>query len=138
MIGAAMQGLRAAVLVVTAPLLAQQETYYTVPLGDLVKREQLEGSPRHRFDWSLAQTMRPYALLDGPGEARVLVPAGNWFAPDAVVGASMLCVKAPAGAAPKGRLWIAKPDQSGMLEVPFELGKERAAAADEGAARFAD
>ena len=103
--------------------------YCTQPLGDM---EFVEGAlpkvaqSRVPRAW---RSMRPYATLDGPGEVYVQVsstPAwGERYE------SMSLAVKAPAGKPVAGRLFLAKPDYSGMVALRFRIDEAMLGADDE-------
>src|SRR5262249_39061342 len=106
---------------------AQKPADYELPLRDLIAPEKVGETTR--WDYALARAFAPYAILEGPGEACVLGSHAleGYGGARALVEGGTLCVRAPGDKDVKGRLFVPKSDLSGMLEVPFTIGRDKAA-----------
>jgi hypothetical protein len=108
-----------------------EDAYYHVPLSSLTITE---GSLPPRFEWKgrgweMADALRPYAVLDAEGEAFVSGPALQpWGPPGPAFQSTFLGMRAPNGASLTGRLFVPKPDLSGMVALKFKVD----AAAEQG------
>ena len=116
-----------------------EDSYYRVRISDLKITEgelpKEPSQPQWRY-WQRAQTMRPYAVLDGPGE--VYVGTGDstrgspfwtpmpesWQRDDRVA----LFVRTPQEGDIPGRLYFPKSDWSGMEALKFTIPAKEAKA----------
>jgi hypothetical protein len=125
-----------AILVSFAATALAGDAYYNIPIqdlklveGSLPKREKPDWQAYSRASWKYEMT-RPYATLDGPGEAYVVGRAGPGdplfdprpSVPVNPVGPGMrLLIRAEEGKDLSGRLFVAKPDLSGMQVLRFTV-----------------
>src|SRR5208282_4426011 len=116
--------------------------YYDVPIPDLKLVEgSLPEEPKRpsEINWryyNRANAMRPYAFVEGPGEAYLTGPGneGNYYAPSfgspQAKGQDHILLSAPEGKEVKGRLVLVKADWSGMdllrFVVPASAAKPEA------------
>jgi hypothetical protein len=105
-------------------LACAEDVYYHVPLTSLTFTEgKLPTETAYTGTaWQMADSMQPYAVLDGPGEVFVGgETVFRWTQPGQAYRNSFLAVCAPKGAAPTGRLFVPKTDLSGMVALKFKL-----------------
>lgn len=110
------------------------EAFYSVPISELSLTEgQLSAededfsniSWRKRMQWGLS--MRPYAVVDGEGEAYVQTSLERSFAWDATATrAGSLTLRSPTPRTLEGRLYLPKRDWSGMSMVRFRVAASAA------------
>ena len=115
------------------------DAYYDVPIrelklteGELPVRKEISrwrpSSERERL-----RAMRPYAVLDGPGEVYVVgrgEPRDTWYsphyrgysAPSSTTGpGTLVCIRAHEGKAVTGRLYVPNADLMGMIVLKFTV-----------------
>lgn len=98
-----------------------EDAYYDVRLGDLKLAEgQIPGDAH-----SSVGDSRPYATLDGQGEAYVRFPAG-WRGFERPVGDAAVSMSAPAGHDVSGHLWFFRPHTDGAQGVGFVVPASQA------------
>src|SRR6266568_6622157 len=102
-----------------------EDAYYYVPLTSLALSE---GKLPTHFEWNsstwkLAEALKPYPVIDGEGEGFVsgetLQPWSR--SPEGSYQSTFLTLRAPKGQAVTGRLFLPKPDFSGMVALKFKL-----------------
>lgn len=103
-----------------------EDTYFEVPLDRLALTEgRLPGaSAPFAEKWELRQAMRPYVVLDGGGEAYgefPPLPASPIELQDASLPPQGIVIRTSQSGAVTGRLFLAKPDSSGMMFVRFKV-----------------
>ncbi|HEY8666313.1 MAG TPA: hypothetical protein VIL86_06595, partial [Tepidisphaeraceae bacterium] len=136
-----MRWVAAVVMLVCAAAAARaEEVFYKVALSDLKLTggalPQKEGEQREIVSWERERAMTPFVVLDGPGEAYISGLSterrprfGHSEAeiredgPDGQAAKEVrtLHVRAPKGKDVSGRLFVAKPDGSKMVEVKFTI-----------------
>jgi hypothetical protein len=111
-------------LLVLAPAGRAEDAYYslrlsglTITAGELPRRD---GLPLDARELRRSRALRPYVVLDAPGEAFVInndpVRPANW----------PLCVRAEGGTDVTGRLFLPKADWNGMVAVKFRIAASAA------------
>lgn len=119
---------------------AAEDVYYSVPIGELKLTEgKLPDAgktdvPKTTANWRQSAAMEPDAVLDGAGEAYLTMDDGwpRWTSNLALWRQNgRLVVRAPAGKAVSGTLYLPKADQNEMLRLKFALAE----ATDKGARR---
>jgi hypothetical protein len=92
---------------------------------------------RFRRRWMIERLTLPYVIMDGAGEAfpeMFDAETLQWgaFRPTAesVTANSTLLIRLPEGAPATGRLYLVKPDASGMIPLRFEIPADLASAPD--------
>jgi len=104
-----------------------EDAFFHVPLTSLTFIEGAlpTGSTPKMFDFQLFPVFQPYAALDGEGEVYIggesLRP---WTPPERLYSNSILAARAPKGKEVTGRLFVPKPNFSGMTILNFKLGPE--------------
>ena len=107
------------------------DVFYRVSIGDLKfsegklpADEQLTSS--RRIPWISYRSFRPYAVLDGEGEAYVSSPGntGPWMSPVQSTAQAFLCVHVAAPRKIAGVLYWPKNDWSGMQKLRFAIETE--------------
>ncbi len=101
------------------PLAKLNLTEGSLPAGDSV------GNPR---SWPLMQLIQPYATLDGAGEIYVSASRPIWQRGNNAPGQA-ISVCAPEGREITGRLFLPKPDFSGLVQVRFRISSTNASPA---------
>ena len=111
------------------------DAYFFLPVKDLQITEGAIPQPAHSdHSWWRGRFREsdPYALLDGGGEAYVRSP--DQFTPWTADGTNrheitdpVIAIRAPQGADVTGRLFLPKPDHSGMALIKFKVAESRAA-----------
>ncbi len=104
-----------------------EDAYFheTISSLTLVEGALPSGSEPRSFDWQKAPAFQPYAVLDGDGE--VYIGGDNlepWRPPDQAYRSATLAARAPKGNEVTGRLFVPKPDFSGMIILKFKLGPQ--------------
>ncbi|HEX4643972.1 MAG TPA: hypothetical protein VH598_00030, partial [Verrucomicrobiae bacterium] len=107
-----------------------EDAYYQVRFTDLnftegaLPKERTPGSSRI---WLAGQAMEPYAVLDGEGEAFI---GGATFEPwmQNAYRDEILAVRAPKDKEVTGRLFLPKPDFSGLVPLKFKISSTAKAA----------
>ena len=112
------------------------DAYYNIPLQELklVDGKLPVRTSNRIYNWNWTQTLRPYVVLDGPGEAYVSDANNPWFpsyfavpeasAPDSedrpAVGTRVF-VRAAAGKEVTGRVVLPNGDSTGMVSLKFTI-----------------
>ncbi len=99
------------------------DAFYKVPLTKLnLQGGVLPTTSPAGLSAPAAFAMQPYATLEGEGEAYFgglsLEP---WMAPTLNSDTAFLVIRAPAGQAPQGKLFVMKSDQKGMVRLGFQV-----------------
>jgi hypothetical protein len=103
------------------------DAFFHIPVPSLTFTEGAlpTGSAPRKFDLQLFPAFQPYAALDGEGEVFIggetLMP---WSPPERLYSNSILAARAPKGKEVTGRLFVPKPDFSGMAILRFKLGSD--------------
>jgi hypothetical protein len=109
-----------------------EDAYFEVPLDKLALTEgQLPAAGAPSMEkWELRQSMRPYIVLDGPGEAygQTPPPANQFELQDASLLPQAIVIHTPQSGPVTGRLFLAKPDSTGMMFVRFKVPADAAKA----------
>jgi hypothetical protein len=111
-------------LALSSCLAWSEDVYFQVPITSLPLTEGKLPEPvtPKRYDWRMQETVQPYAVLDGAGEAFVGgEPIRPWNPNGRAYQNSFLMVSAPKGAAPTGRLFVPNGDFSRMVALKFKL-----------------
>ncbi|MDB6109673.1 MAG: hypothetical protein JWR69_1423 [Pedosphaera sp.] len=113
------------VLLGTQAVLAE-DVYYHVRFGDLTFTEgalpKETSSSWESRQWRTAEAMQPYAVLDGAGEVFLAGEAADrWTPPVQVYQQGILAIRAPKDKEVTGRLFVPKPDFSGMTALTFKI-----------------
>ena len=106
-----------------------KDAFYDVPLREL---KLVDGSlpvvkeNRHWRRFEQIRAMRPYATIDGQGEAHVARRDGSdspWYLPDATqdLAAARVLIRAPEGKDISGRLVVPNSKQTGMVSLNFTV-----------------
>jgi len=100
------------------------DAYYHLPVASLKLTEGAlpvaDAAASGRRTWQLQSVVQPYATLDGAGEVYVSGNTPAWNRAAGAAGQSLsLC--APEGKEVTGRLFLPKPDFSGMVPVHFKI-----------------
>jgi hypothetical protein len=105
-----------------APSFAQ-DAYYHVPIVSLnISGGKLPTDFQwNRFGWEMLETLQPFAVLDGPGEAFINgEPLQQWGARESYQN-MLLVLSAPKGSAITGRLFLPNADLNGMVALKFKI-----------------
>jgi hypothetical protein len=114
----------AVVLALCAAHATAEEAYYDVSLTDL---RLTEGQLPADLDvWRMRlPERRPYAVLDGEGEAYIGLPAEGgweaWYGWESVRTSASLAIAAPAGQDVTGHLYLPRTDAEGMERLSFAV-----------------
>jgi hypothetical protein len=113
---------------------AADETFFDVPLDSLTIIEGKLPVSKNASDvdwrrWTFAELLRPYVVLDGPGEAYVAVFNGN--IPAVVAGgvfpsAAHIVIHTPGLRDITGRMYLQSGDLTGMVELKFKAESKQA------------
>jgi hypothetical protein len=118
-----------ALLTLGCALARAEDVYYHVPLASVSFSEgQLPTKPEWNGSaWRMLDVYQPYAVIDGKGEAFVAGPDMRpWDATARNYENTFLAARVPKGTAPDGRLFLPKPDLSGMIVLKFKLTESSA------------
>jgi len=115
-----------------------EDAYFVQRLSELQVTEGTlpEGFERGVASYQYRQrlsAMIPYAVLDGPGEVYAVLPGSGFRGIDGLAAgggaeqalAARIAVRAPAGRAVSGRLYLPQPDASGMVAIRFTIPAEK-------------
>jgi hypothetical protein len=109
-----------------------EDAYYSIPLRSLTLSE---GKLEDNYEWGsrswqIAETLQPYAIMDGDAEAYIAGGLQSW---GLAFENSFLFVRAGKGSLITGRLIVPKKDLSGMQAIKFKIdaSKEKSASKDE-------
>ncbi|HEX3358210.1 MAG TPA: hypothetical protein VHS31_14655 [Tepidisphaeraceae bacterium] len=105
-----------------------EDSFFAVPVRDLRITKGTLPPPTTEptaWNWNLAQEIRPYAVIDG-GEAYVSGAEGDVWQ-RAKTGANLvLCVRATAGKAVSGKIYLPRADYNGMSGASFVIPADQA------------
>lgn len=107
--------------------------YYYVSIEDLTLTDGQLPDPaewKDAMNWRRRRVLRPHAVGSQGEEVYCFVGPGQGFLDPASYGAALsscrLAIRARGGQTPSGRLFLPKPDRSGMVDVGFTLGNTAA------------
>src|SRR5258708_6589213 len=102
-----------------------EDAYFHVPIASLNFTDgslPATTSQPARFDWRLSGAFQLWAVLDGEGEVYVSGETLNaWGPPGEIYRNANIDIRAPKGKAVVGRLFVPKPDFSGMTALSFKV-----------------
>ncbi len=107
-----------------------EDTYYSAPvskfLPNIASSSTDQPTRRSARNWRINSVLRSYAVVIGKGEAFIGCNSGSNQPNQNINNFSSRCseeliVKAPGGTPVKGKLFVVKPDLSGMSEGVFEF-----------------
>lgn len=120
-------------LILALPLLAD-DSYFSIPLPSLTLTDNgklPDGDPNHN-NWNRMESLRPYATLDGPGEAYFHIPteqdAPFWPIYRWSVADTTLTVKSPNPGPISGVIFIPAADWSKFVSLRFSIPADAASA----------
>ena len=126
---AASELLSAATLTLAEPAGAD-DAYYSVPITQLTITQgslPTGSAERAHRRWRLVESMRPYAVLDGPGEVYVQLDRLRFRTPiNDTLSEATLAVRAPAGRDVSGRLFVPQAGFRGMVRLRFTIPSSQA------------
>ncbi len=111
--------------------LAAADAYFSIRLTDVqwTEGELPAGTSGNSWRrWRIRPAMRPYARVDGEGEAYVEIDWTRWTQGNAYGDAS-LSVRSPGGGDVTGSVYIPRPELDGMDVLRFRLPADRASPA---------
>ncbi|MBA3684845.1 MAG: hypothetical protein H0W72_06345, partial [Planctomycetes bacterium] len=103
-----------------------QERWFDVPVAEVTPLGEWPTGETDWRRWALARQIRPYAVLEGPGEAVVAVEDAGGFADPTAMRQARLLVRTTANGEVRGRVAVRKPDGSGLVMLPFVLAAGQA------------
>src|SRR5438552_873681 len=123
-------------IVLGATAASAEDSYYHLPVISLTLVEGTlpeRSTPGDVRRWQMLPAFQPYAVLDGEGEVYVGVEnLQPWDTRNRSYEDSVVAMRAPQGKDVSGRLFVPKPDLSGMAVLKFTVPAARAKAESRG------